>query len=51
LNAGITWEKIIDSGAEEIATTLGIDLYVATLIKQEAEKIRNEIMNSTLLLA
>jgi len=51
LNAGITWDKIIGCGAEEIATTLGIDLYVATLIKREAEKIRTEIMNSTVLLS
>ena len=32
LKAGITLEKIIDCGAEEIAITLGIDKYVATLI-------------------
>jgi hypothetical protein len=51
LNSGITLEKIIDCGAEEIANTLGIDRYVATLIKREAEKTRIEILNSTLLLA
>ena len=51
LNAGITLEKIIDCSSEEIAITLGIDQYVATLIKQEAEKTRTEILNSTLLLA
>ena len=51
LNAGITWEKIMDSGTEEIASTLGIDWYVASLIKREAEKTRTEILNSTLLLA
>jgi hypothetical protein len=51
LDAGITLEKIIDYGAEEIALTLGIDQYVATLIKKEALKTRTEILNSTLLLA
>lgn len=51
LKAGITLEKIIDCGAEEIAITLGIDKYVATLIKKEAVKTRTEILNSTLLLA
>ena len=51
LNAGITWEKITECGAEEISTKLGIDLYVATLIKREAEKIKTEITNSTLTLA
>ena len=47
LNADITLEKIIDCSAEEIAITLGIDQYVATLIKREAEKTRTEILNST----
>lgn len=51
LDAGITLEKIIDYGAEEIALILGIDKYVATLIKKEAVNTRNEILNSTLLLA
>ena len=51
LKAGISLEKIIDCGAEEIAITLGIDKYVATLIKKEAVKTRTEILNSTLLLA
>jgi hypothetical protein len=51
LDAGITLEKIIDYGAEEIALILGIDKYVATLIKKEALKTRTEILNSTLLLA
>jgi hypothetical protein len=38
LDAGITLEKIIDYEAEEIALILGIDKYVATLIKKEALK-------------
>ena len=44
LKAGITLEKIIDCGAEEIAITLGIDKYVATLIKKEAVKTGTEIL-------
>ena len=51
LDAGITLEKIIDYGAEEIALILEIDKYVATLIKKETVKTRTEILNSTLLLA
>ena len=38
LNAGIPFEQLIDSGAEEIALILGIEKYVATLIKHEAIK-------------
>jgi hypothetical protein len=38
LKAGITLEQLIDCGAEEIALILGIEKYVATLIKQEAIK-------------
>jgi len=44
-------EQIINCRAEEIALILGIDKYVATLIKKEALKTRTEILNSTLLLA
>ncbi|MGA8844906.1 MAG: hypothetical protein WB511_15080 [Nitrososphaeraceae archaeon] len=51
LDVGITLEKIIDYVAEEIALILGIDKYVATLIKKEAVNTRTEILNSTLLLA
>jgi len=50
-NYGLTLEKIMNYSAEEIAHTLGIDRYVATLIKQEAKKTRTEVSNSTLLLA
>ena len=51
LKAGITLEKIIDCGAEEIAITLGIDKYVASLIKKEAVKTRTEILDRPFLLA
>jgi hypothetical protein len=43
LNAGITLEQLIDRGAEEIALILGIEKYVATLIKQEAIKTGTRI--------
>jgi hypothetical protein len=48
-NAGITLEQIIDCSAEKMALILGIDKYVATLIKREAIKIGIEmkpILNS-----
>ena len=48
---GMTLDKIMNYSSEEIAHTLGIDRYVASLIKQEAQKTRTEILNSTLLLA
>jgi hypothetical protein len=51
VNSGMTLEKVIDCSSEEMAGTLGIDRYVATLIKREAKKTRNEVSNSTLLLA
>ena len=43
LKAGITLEQLIDRGAEEIALILGIEKYVATLIKQEAIKTGTRI--------
>ena len=43
VNAGITLEQLIDRGAEEIALILGIEKYVATLIKQEAIKTGTRI--------
>lgn len=42
LTAGITLEQIVNCRAEEIALTLGIDQYVAILIKREALKTRTE---------
>ena len=43
LKAGITLEQLIDRGAEEIALILGIEKYVATLIRQEAIKTGTRI--------
>jgi len=43
-NAGITLEQIIDCSAQEIAHTLGIDQYVAILIKREPGKAALGIM-------
>ena len=42
LSAGITLEQIINCRAEEIALTLGIDQYVAILIKRVEVKTRTE---------